>query len=85
MATKELIALDFVEHDSVSALKFLIELFEANKAAGMIFAVSLKHKRKHPRMTGATGTLATNLIEAAGFAGVLHLEMVQAALDLDND
>lgn len=81
MATKELIALDFVEHDSIAALRYLIDLFEKNKASGMIFAVTLKHQRKHPRLTGATGGLASNLIEAAGVAGVLHLEMVRYAAD----
>lgn len=77
--TKELIALDFVEHDSIAALRYLIDLFENNKASGMIFAVSLKHKRKHPRLIGATGSLAGNAIEAAGISGVLHLEMVRNA------
>lgn len=78
---KELITLDFVEYDSVAALKFLIGLFEQNKASGLVFAVALKHKRKHPRITGVTGSLANNLIEAAGLAGVLHLEMVTQALE----
>lgn len=78
---KELITLDFVEHDSVAALRYLIGLFENNKASGMVFAVSLKHKRRHPRIIGVTGALAVNTIEAAGIAGVLHLEMVKHAAE----
>lgn len=76
--TKEVILLDFVEHDSIAALKFLISKFEKNEASGMVFA--LKPKHAGPRcFTGATGTLATNLYEGAGVAGVLHLQLVQLA------
>ena len=78
---RELITLDFVEHDSISALRYLIGLFENNKASGMVFAVALKHKRQHPRIIGVTGSLAGNAVEAAGIAGVLHLEMVKHAAE----
>lgn len=76
---KEVILLDFVEHDSIAALKFLMSKFEANEASGMVFALKLKHKHHSPCFTGATGTLATNAFEGAGVAGVLHLQMAQHA------
>lgn len=76
-----LVELDFVEHDTIAALKYLIDLFEKGEASGMIFSVKLKHKRKQHRLTGATGSLASNLNEGAGFAGVLHFQIVQQALE----
>lgn len=76
---KEIILLDFVEHDSIEALKFLIRKFDANEAAGMVFALKLKHKHPRPCFTGATGVLATNAYEGAGVASVLHLQMAQHA------
>lgn len=76
--TKEVILLDFVEHDSIAALKFLMSKFEANEASGMVFALKLKHKAPSC-FTGSTGTLATNVFEGAGIAGLLHLQLVQHA------
>ncbi len=81
----ELILLDFVEHDSIAALRYLIRKFEDNEATGMVFALKLRGKHEHPHFTGATGTLAANLLEGAGIAGVLHLQMVKNAGDDDDD
>lgn len=75
----EIIQLDFVEHDSIAALKFLISKFENNEASGMVFALKLKHRHKNPTFTGSTGTLASNSLEGAGVAGLLHLQLVQQA------
>lgn len=77
---KEVILLDFVEHDSIAALQYLISKFEKNEASGMVFALKLKHKAP-ACFVGATGTLATNVFEGAGVAGLLHLQMVQHAND----
>lgn len=79
MMDKKVVLLDFVEHDSIATLKFLISKFEANEASGMVFALKLKHKHHSQCFTGATGTLASNVTEAAGVAGVLHLQMAQHA------
>lgn len=76
---KDIILLDFVEHDSIAALKLLIKKFEANEASGMVFALKLKHESGTPHFTGATGSLAAKPLEGAGLAGVLHLQMVQLA------
>lgn len=78
--TKQVILLDFVEHDSIAALEFLIKKFKANEASGMVFALKLKHKAPSC-FVGATGTLASNIFEGAGVAGLLHLQMVQHAND----
>jgi hypothetical protein len=77
----ELIKLDFVEHDSIAALKYLITVFEENRASGMVFALTMKHKTKTKHLTGVTGRLAGNVFEAAGLAAVLHLQMVRIATD----
>ena len=77
---KDVILLDFIEHDSIAALKFLISKFEKNEASGMVFALKMKHRRG-PCFTGATGTLASNAYEGAGVAGVLHLQLAQHAND----
>lgn len=79
--SEPLVQLNFIEHDTIAALKYLINLFELGDASGMIFSIKLKHKRKQHRLTGATGSLASNLNEGAGFAAVLHLQMTQQALE----
>lgn len=76
---KDIVVLDFVEHDSIAALKFLISKFESNEASGMVFALKLKGKHHRPCFTGATGGLATNAFDGAGVASVLHLQMAQHA------
>lgn len=76
--TKEVIVLDFIEHDSIAALNFLISKFEKNEASGMVFALKLKHKAPSV-FCGSTGTLARNIFEGAGIAGLLHLQMVKHA------
>lgn len=76
--SKEVILLDFVEHDSIAALEFLIEKFKKNEASGMVFALKLKHKGPSV-FCGSTGTLASNIFEGAGISGLLHLQMVQYA------
>ena len=77
----DLIKLDFIEYDSIEALKFLKSVFQENRASGMIFALTMKHKAKNKHLTGATGRLANNVIEAAGLAAILHLQMVRNAAD----
>lgn len=78
---RELVLLDFIEHDSIAALKFLISKFEKNEASGMVFALRLKNRGSSQCFTGATGTLATNVFEGAGVASLLHLHMAQHASD----
>lgn len=79
----QIVSLDFSEQDTVAALEHLIRMCRANQIAGLIFVAALKHKRKHARYTGSTGRLAENYVEAAGHAGVLHLQLVQHALEQD--
>lgn len=78
---KELIALDFTEHDTIAALEYLTSLCQENKVAGMVFAVMMKHKRVRQCLCGATGRLATDLVEAAGTSSMLNLKMTQDALE----
>jgi hypothetical protein len=81
MDKKELIMLDFTEQDTLAALEYLMSLCRDNKVAGMVFAVSMKHKRAHPHLCGATGRLATDLVEAAGVGSMLNMKLTQEALE----
>ena len=74
-----IIMLDFIERDSIEALKFLTSKFERDEASGLIFGLKLKHVSR-PCFTGATGTLASNFLEGAGIASLVHLQMVQYAM-----
>lgn len=78
---KELIALDFTEHDTVALLEYLLGLCKENRVAGMVYAVSLKHARKHPHFCGSTGVLATDLVKAAGVGAMLQLKLSQEAME----
>lgn len=68
-AKKVVIHLDFHEYDTAETLDHLQELVATGKVAGMIFAVAMK--RGEEPVFGATGRLARNSIEAAGYASVL--------------
>lgn len=72
---KELIELDFHEHDTVAALRYLIQQCDAGNISGIVFGCAMK-RGKRP-MFGATGRLASNGIEAAGMAGILHNQLVK--------
>lgn len=81
--TRKLIAIDVTNHDTVAALKMLTAMAEKGDIIGMVFAARLNHGRKapHHRFTGATGRYAENPVEAAGVAGILHLQMAQHAAE----
>lgn len=81
MAKKQLIVLDVVEHDTVAALNYILALCNENKVAGMVFALALKNDRQHPHLCGATGRLATDLVEAAGVGSMLNLKLTQEAME----
>lgn len=76
LMTKELITLDFVEHDAIAALKYLITIFEENKAAGIVFAVAMKHERTSDHLFGACGRTSANLVEAVGMAALLQRHLL---------
>lgn len=73
--------IDLQDHDTLHALNYLIQLVEANKVSGMVFALAIKNDRQHPHLCGATGRLAANSVEAAGISSMLHLKLTQDALD----
>lgn len=75
---RELIALDFTEHDTREALEYLIQLVDENKLAGIIFAGLSRHTPNH--VFGATGRLATNPVEAVGLAAILKDQLSQPFL-----
>ena len=81
MPKKELIVLDVVEHDTVAALEYLLTLCAKNKVAGLIFGVALKNERTHAHLCGATGRLATDLVEAAGVGSMLHMKLTKQAVE----
>lgn len=78
---KELIELDFTEHDTIALLEYLITLCNENRVSGMIYAVSLKHARKHQHYCGSTGVLASDLVKAAGVGAMLHLKLSRDAME----
>jgi hypothetical protein len=80
MAKSKIITLDFVEHDTIAALQYLIGAAKNNQVAGMVFAVSMKHGRGQP-LFGATGRSATNTVEAAGMASMLHCQLTRYAIE----
>lgn len=82
MAIK-LIELDFTEHDTIEAFEYFLQMARDHKMAGALVAISLRNKRKHNHMFAVTGRLASDATEAAGLAGMLHLQMVQSALEND--
>ncbi|MEQ1663204.1 MAG: hypothetical protein ABL877_10970 [Thiobacillus sp.] len=72
MTTKsKLTALDFVEHESIAGLRYLIDLCEADQVSGIVFAVKLKHTRKRRHLYGTTGRLAANPDEAVSLAAIM--------------
>lgn len=77
--TNKFVLLDFHEHDTAEALKYLIGLVESGQISGIVFAVSIKRGRN---IFGATGRLASNLTEAAGMASMLNLHMCRNALEI---
>lgn len=78
---QELIALDFIEHDTIAALDYLRGLCDQNRVAGMVFAIALKQSRSRNHICGATGRLATNLVEASGVGAMMSLKLTQEALE----
>lgn len=78
---KELIMLDFVEYDAIATLKHLITLFEENEAAGIVFAVAMKHERKRDHLFGASGRPAFNLVEAVGMTALLQRHLLSHCPD----
>lgn len=74
-SSKELIELDFHEHDTVAALRYLIQQCQDGHVAGIVFGCAMK-RGKRP-LFGATGRLASNGIEAAGMAGILHNQLAR--------
>lgn len=81
MKSNKPVALDFTDADTAHALEFIKLLVDQNRVAGMIFALSMRHDRKHPHLCGATGRLAHNYVEGAGLSGMLQLKLTQEALD----
>lgn len=80
MAKATVTTIDFTEHDTIAALRFIISMCEKNEVAGLVFAITMKHKRTHPHLFGATGRLASDTVEAAGVSSMLSLKMAQEAL-----
>jgi hypothetical protein len=78
---KELIELDFVEHDTIALLEMLIQFCKENSVAGMVYAVRLKHGRSSHAYFGATGRLADDSIEAAGVASMLSHKFSREAVE----
>lgn len=65
---KQLVHLDFSDRDTEEALAYLQDLVARGRVSGMIFAVSMRRGRP---AFGATGRLAANDLEAAGYAAAL--------------
>lgn len=78
---RELIVLDFTQHDTIAELKRLITLFEENKADGMIFAVALKHERNRNHIFGSTGRASANPLEAIAMGALLQHHLLNDCAD----
>lgn len=74
----KLVHLDFHEHDTAEALRFLADLVARGEISGMVFAC--RGKRGARPLFGATGVLATDDILAAGMAAVLEDQFTQPYL-----
>lgn len=81
MADRELVELDFTEHDTVAMLELLLTYCRQNRIAGIVYAVSLKHGRTRDAICGTTGRLADNAIEAAGLASMLSYKLSREAVE----
>lgn len=81
MSNNNLIDLDFTEHDTVALLEMLLSYCKKNRVGGIIYAVSLKHRRPSMAICGATGRLADDAIEAAGLASMLSFRLTQDAIE----
>lgn len=80
----KLATLDFTEHDTIEALRYLISMCEQNKISGMVFAVTLRNGRKRRHLFGATGRLASNNVEAAGMACLMQGHAVRHAIESED-
>jgi hypothetical protein len=81
--SNELVELDFIEHDTIAALQYLIGLCESGNIAGIVFVAAMKRRKRH-QIYGATGRPASNIVEAAGLSGMLHLHMLRAAVNVEH-
>lgn len=80
MADK-LIALDFLEYDTIEAAQLLLQMAKDGQILGMVFAVQLsrqKHRRKV--MLGASGRPANDAIVASGLSAILHCNLTHQAM-----
>lgn len=77
----KLLELDFTEHDTIAAFEYFLDMAKRDMIGGSLIAISFRNRRKSDHAFAATGRLGSNLTEAAGLAGLLHLQMVQSALE----
>lgn len=81
MPKKQLISLDFTEHDTIGLLELMLSMCKENKVSGMIYAVSIKGPvRTNDVICGATGKLADNGVMAAGLASMLSVKFANDAI-----
>lgn len=73
-----IVSLDFVEHDTIAALQYLIQLTEDGHISGIVYGAVTK--RGERPIFGATGRLATNNVEACGIAAILEDQFTQEYL-----
>lgn len=77
----KLLELDFTEHDTIAAFEYFLQMAKDDKIGGALVAIALRNERTKDHVFAATGRLGSNLREASGLAGMLHLQMVTAALE----
>lgn len=84
--TDKLIALDFVEYDTIEAAEMVLQMAKAGHIVGMIFAVQLSHqKRRRKVLLGATGRAANDAIVATGLSAILNCNLTQQAMAETHD
>ncbi|MCK9193972.1 MAG: hypothetical protein M0P19_08885 [Nevskia sp.] len=81
MSKNNLVEIDQTEHDTIAMLEMLLDYCKQNKVSGIIYAVSLKHRRSSTAICGATGWLADDAIQAAGLASMLSHKFSQEAVE----
>jgi hypothetical protein len=74
----KLVALDFHEHDTIDALRLLLEMAKDGKISGMVFGVI--QKRGERPLFGSTGQLASDQVAAVGVAAILEDQLSQPFL-----
>ena len=72
----DLIEIDFHEHDTIALLRFLLNLSEQGRVAGLVYGVSVIG-REQP-IYGVTGRVASSPLKSAGLAASLASHMCNA-------